>query len=126
MQTAYHPIGLRKGATSDVTMALTVDGAPVDLGGYTITIDVRDVPDETGTLILRLTNTLPDPLPTTYPVCLLEVNEEAGTIRRLIDADTSALLAAGAYHYDLRMENAGGTVDYLIYGPFTVARRVTP
>jgi hypothetical protein len=116
MITSRWNITVKRGATHDVTMTLTVDDATLPLVGYTARMQVRDTPHQDGTLLTELSTSNG----------MLIIDGAAGTIRRLLTAAQTQALAEGSYFYDLKLTSgSGAAADYHIEGPFTVEDSVT-
>lgn len=114
METATLATSLRKGATFDQSLTVTIDGTAVNFTGYTARMQVRKKPTEDGELLLDLT--------TSNGGIVLNAT---GKIRRVITATQSAALPVGNWHYDLRLTSGSGVVDYLVQGPFVVEARIS-
>jgi hypothetical protein len=102
----------REGETFSRTVTWSVNGAPVDLTGYTAAMQVR-ASYSSATAIISLTNGSG-----------ITLGGAAGTIQLNISAVTTAALTAGTYVYDLELTYAG-TVTRLLEGQFVVTPEVT-
>jgi hypothetical protein len=102
----------REGETFSRTVTWSVNGAPVDLTGYTDAMQVR-ASYSSATAIISLTNGSG-----------ITLGGAAGTIQLSISAVTTAALTAGTYVYDLELTYAG-TVTRLLEGQFVVTPEVT-
>jgi hypothetical protein len=89
------------------------DGDPVDLGGYTARMQVRQRYVSTST-VLSLTSGSG-----------ITLGGALGTITLLVSASATAEVATGEYLYDLELVSGGGVVTRLLQGSFTVRAEVT-
>jgi hypothetical protein len=101
-----------QGSTWNFTLTWSIDGIPVNLTGYTARLQLRKrhaspSPD----LILTETNGL-------------TLGGSDGTIAVLVDAITTAAIAARLYKYDLELDS-GGEVVRLLEGTWDVTPEVT-
>ena len=114
MSAATYNILAEQGATFTRSMLYTdIAGAPIDLTGYTATMQVR-LKASSPTVIIELSTTNSK----------LTLGGTAGTIVQSIDAATMITLAAGKYVYDLELYN-GAITTRLIQGSFTISAEVT-
>lgn len=90
------------------------DGAPVDLSGYTVRMQVRSKP-ESPSLIVSLTT----------ENGRITVDGPGGTITLHLSAEETDDLPAGGHVYDLELVNSGGDVLRLLEGHFLVTGNVT-
>jgi hypothetical protein len=88
-------------------------GNPVNLGGYTARMQVRQR-FVSPTTVLSLTTGSG-----------ITLGGALGTITLLASASTTAQIATGEYLYDLELVSGGGVVTRLLQGLFTVNAEVT-
>lgn len=103
-----------RGTTLDILMTYTIDSVPVDLSGYTATMDVRPSPSSS-TLITQLTTGNGG----------LILNQVTGQIEIFISSADTANLPLGEYQYDLNIISSSSFVTKLIMGSFVVLDPVT-
>lgn len=103
-----------RGTTLDILMTYTIDSVPVDLSGYTATMDVRPSPSSS-TLITELTTENGG----------IILNEVTGQIEIFISAEDTAVLPLGQFQYDLNIVSSSDFVTKLILGSFVVLDPVT-
>jgi hypothetical protein len=101
-----------QGATYDLNLTWAVAGTPVNLGGYTAAMQVRENPSS-NQAILSLTSGSG-----------ITLGGTAGTIGILISASTMGAATPGNYVYDLELYS-GGQVTRLIQGGFAIQAEVT-
>ena len=103
-----------QGATWKLAMTYTNSTSdPIDLPNYTARMQARQSYDS-GTPVLSLTNGSG-----------IALGGTAGTIDLLVDAVTSAAIAAAQYVYDLEIESASGEVSRVVQGTLIVTPEVT-
>ena len=88
-------------------------GAPINLGGYTARMQVRDTITAASTLLSLTTENGG-----------ISLGGTAGTVSVTATATQTAAVAAGCYVYDIELVN-GATVYRLVQGQFTVDAEVT-
>lgn len=108
---ADYRITLMQGDTYKRTLTWVVNKVPVNLGGYSARLQIRESAD--------------DPSVALDASEYLTLGGAAGTIEIEIPAAETADLEAGRYVYDLEVESAGGEVTTLIAGSLTVTAEVT-
>ena len=105
-----YKIQTRQGDTLDKTFTWEVEGAAVNLTGFTADMQVRSSP-ESADVVLEAGN-------------FITLGGTLGTVRVNIPAGTIGDLEPGRYVYDLEVNN-GGTVTTLLAGVFQVQPEVT-
>ena len=119
MSAGVHNIVMEQGVTFSQGMTWKIDKNPVNLTGYKARMHVRGSgsgnPVSTR-LALELTSEKGD----------IVLGGSAGTITIGISAtDSSSVIPAGKYFYDLELESSDGTVTRLLKGTFTVVAEMT-
>ncbi len=103
-----------QGSTFSKQITYTIDNIPVDLGGYSARMQVRQNYYSEDAL-----------LDLSSPNSGITIEGSNGIINIYIsDGDTSSL-PAGNFLYDLELDSNGGTVSRLIEGSFIVTPEVT-
>ena len=110
---ARHTIYLDQGTDFTVTFTWVIDGAPVDVTGYTAALQVRETV-ENATVVITKTDGNG-----------IALGGAAGTIAvTFYNAVTSALTATD-YVYDLELTAPGGDVSRVVQGSLFVSAEVT-
>lgn len=103
----------RAGASRDLSLTWTEGGEPVDLTGWSARLQVRSSATSP-TALLTLTS----------PSDILLGGAEGTIWAGLTPAQTDSL-DAGTYKYDLRLDDGGGNVIFLVEGWLKVKEPVT-
>lgn len=114
MQTGTDHITLRQSASATIAWLFEVDGEPIDFTTWTgARMHVRERQDQGSTLLVAVTS--------------LDGIELAadGTITATLTEVLLADIPPGSYHWDLRLVDADGNVDYPLAGTFTIVASVT-
>jgi hypothetical protein len=112
---AKYDIICDQGATFNRELTWLDDTAnPVNLGGYTARMQVRETVDASTALLSLTTEN-----------SRIVLGGTAGTITLTVSATDTAAVPAGEYVYDLEIVSGLGTVTRLIQGCFTVDAEVT-
>ncbi len=106
-------ITAEQGATWSLTLTWKIDGAPVDLTGYSARMQVRRT-HAAADAILSLTSDDG-----------ITLGGEAGTITLTATAAAMAAITARAYVYDLELVSPDGTVTRLVEGTWYHRPEVT-
>ena len=107
---ARHTIYLAQGSDTTITATWEIAGVPVDVTGYTASMQVRD-------------SVLSETVAATPSLVLGGV---AGTVAiSFTNVQTSALLAGTEYFYDLELTSAGGGVTRILGGSLFVTGEVS-
>jgi hypothetical protein len=106
---------IEQGATWEVVLTWGIDGAPVNLSGYSARMQARETHEAT-TTVLSLTSS---------PAAGITLGGALGTITLAMTATQTAALAAGKYVYDLELVSTNGEVTRLVEGTLTVTPEVT-
>lgn len=113
-QTGKLDLEVGQGATFNPTFTWKIDGAAVNLTGYTARMTARDTYGGTSWFSLTTENGG------------ISLGGSAGTITLNLSASTSAALTAPAQGvYDLELVSGGGVVRRLLAGQVTVTPEVT-
>lgn len=102
-----------QGATFTRTLTWKIDGAAVNLTGYTARMQVRKSASSATTYV-SLTSSSG-----------ITLGGAAGTITISISAAQTSDIPEGAYVYDLELVSSGGVVTRLVGGKFSVTAEVT-
>ena len=115
MNPGRYNITVYQGTTFQLSPVWKVDNLPVDLTGYTASMQVRQFVDSTSTLVeLSTTNGK------------IVINGALGQINlTLTAAQTAALSPVGSYLYDLNLTSPGGYVYKILQGAFILNASVT-
>lgn len=101
------------GETFDRTLTWTVNGAPVDLTGWSAHMQVRNAPG--GTIYADISTENAG----------IVLGGQAGTIRLIIPASVTSTWEFSAAFYDLLMTNTAGAVSALLEGKFLSQEAIT-
>jgi hypothetical protein len=113
MSAGRYTFSIEQGATWDQTLTWSIDGAPVDLSGFSARMMVRaSVAAPTAILVLD-------------DVAGIDLGGVAGTIRLSRSAAQTSAIPAGSFVYDLELVSASGFVTRLLEGAFRVKPEVT-
>ncbi len=114
MPAGTYNLVIEKGATFERTITWKDDaGNPVDLTGYTARMQIRE------------TVTADPPVVSLTVGSGITLGGAAGTIQIVIDATTTAGIAASQGVYDLELEDGSGKVTRLLAGSVTFLEEVT-
>lgn len=106
MQPGKYPFSIPKGGTFDKTITYAIGGVAVNLTGYTAEMQIRSNPSIS-------------PVVSLTQGAGLTLGAD-GTIRIVIAATVTTTITTGTYQYDLFIKSAGGTVDFILAGTFTI------
>jgi hypothetical protein len=107
-------ISVYQGTTFTLAPIWLIDGAVVNVTGYTAKMQVREAADASSVIIeLSTTNSR------------ISVNGAAGQFTLTLTSTETAALTAGDYVYDMNITSAGGVVTKLLQGSFVVLDSVT-
>ena len=114
MNPGRYNISVYQGTTFTLAPIWLIDGAVVNVTGYTAKMQVREAADSS-TVIIELSTTNGR----------IVVSGAAGQFTlTLTDSETTAL-TAGNYVYDMNITSSGGVVTKLLQGSFVVLDSVT-
>lgn len=114
-EPADYNIKCPQGATFDKTFTITVNGARLNLTGYTAAMQVRETYDSISTLLSLASGNGSG----------ITLGGTAGTILVSVASTATTALAPGYYSYDLEITSGGGVTDRLLEGKFVVTPQVT-
>jgi hypothetical protein len=118
MSAGEYDFSVNQGASVLQTMTWKDSGgSPVDIGGYTIRMQVRKHVDDEDTL-LDMDNAAKGGL-------AIVGDGSAGQYTVTVSATDTADLPVGTWVYDLEMESGAGFVTRLLEGDFAVKAEVT-
>lgn len=103
-----------QGSTFEEVLSFQIDGVPINLTGYQVSMQVRRAYGVTP--LITLTST---------PSSGITINGSAGTVSLLIAYATTETFEAGQYLYDLELTSAGGNRKRYLSGLFIVTSEVT-
>jgi len=107
-------ITVYNGTTFQLSPVWKVDNLPVDITGYTASMQVRQFVDSTSVIVELSTSN-----------GKIVINGPLGQINLTLTAAQTAALAAGSYLYDLNITSPGGYVYKILQGSFIVNASVT-
>lgn len=114
MKPGNYNIKFYRGTTLDIEVTYSINNVPVNLSGYTATMDVRPSPSSS-TLITQLTTENGG----------ITLNQQTGLIEIFISADDSGNLPLGQFQYDLNIISSSDFVTKILKGAFVVLDPVT-
>lgn len=115
MTAAYNDFIIESGSTWSVTLSASdVSGSVINHTGYSVSMDIRNSPDSTSSL-----------LSLTQANGRVAINGSGSIVLSLASSDTSALTFRTGV-YDLKVATAGGNTSYYLRGKVNIIKSVTP
>lgn len=110
LRPAKHDIKVWRNDTLAINFELSIDGAPIDLSGATIRMQVRP---EVGSNTVTLALTEGDGITVT------------GSSHNMVEVKKLITTAAGSYVYDLESQFSNGDVKTYVKGNFVISQDIT-